>query len=246
MVAIEKLPGIQPREVPALNGAGIRQDTELWESLERQGIQQLATDTSLDSNRLFELLAQCRTGQDRANWGQRHWPELLLTALILLLLVPWLQIRNSRQVVVRTAGGLPALHLIQRQDLRLARGRKLADGFESTSDVLGRLTLQEIAAGEPLRAEQLGPSPGRPWPGRRVLALPVRAELLAGLGRGSRVGLLLSPRKAGPRAQAILIEDVLVLSIQRDVPSSLLIAVRTKDLPALGRHLGATDVLILQ
>jgi hypothetical protein len=234
-------------ESAALLRAGIHDEKQLWQSVETDGVAKLAAATGLDIQRLLEILAAAQPADpERESLLRRRWPEALLAALALLVAFSWLQARSARQVVVAAPGGLPALHLVQGTDIAVRRGPKRAGTFASESEVVGRLTVETVAAGEALREEQVGPSPANPLPGRRVVSLAVRAEALGAVARGSRIDLLLSPRRAQADSAPAVVRDVLVLAVQREAPSSLLVAVRERDLPELGRFLGTSEVLVVQ
>jgi hypothetical protein len=235
-------------EERALCQAGVEKSALLWDCVERIGFGELAVKTAISRDRLAEflLLVDPIDPKDLSLW-RRYGLAVLPPAVLVAALLASVAI-GPRQVVVSAPGGLSALHLVQRQDVEVRRGRSVADAFRSADEVIGRFTLDPLSSGEPLRDSDLSPPPRATLVGRRVLALPVDPAALGPLRRNSRIGLLLAPRGSVPGVSqpGALLPDVSVLAVRRDAPATILVAVHPQDLATLGRYLSSSTVLPVQ
>jgi hypothetical protein len=91
MTRIDKIPGIKSNEVKVLHSQNISSITDLWSKIGQEfdhGIDNLADDTGIKKSRLVELLkAQAvKEANRQGSWAGRHWLELAILALLLLVL----------------------------------------------------------------------------------------------------------------------------------------------------------------
>lgn len=91
MIRIDKIPGIKPDEADVLRLQNIRSISDLWSRIGQDfdlGIDNLADDTGIEKSRLIELLKTqaLREIKRQGSWAGRHWLELAILALLLLVL----------------------------------------------------------------------------------------------------------------------------------------------------------------
>jgi hypothetical protein len=244
----EVVTGAQPSEIKALGRAGIGRLSLLWDWVERNGLSDVATKTRTPEERLAELLLLVDPGEakDFSLWRRLGPITLLVVVLLGVIVAPFLL--GAPHVVVRAAEGLPALHVVKKEDVEMRRGGRVAKSFHSPREVIGRVLLERVGAGVPLRESDLAPRARDGLLGRRVVSLPVEAAALGPVSPGSRIALLLSPRATatGVSRPAALLPDVLTLAVHRGVPSSLLVAVPEKELGTLGSYLSSSEVFPVQ
>lgn len=100
MIRIEKIPRITPDEIKALRSQGIRSVADLWHHLGQDldgGIDSLVEHSGLEKIRLVELLKSLALSEAirKGSWAGRHWLELVLLGVLLLILALILYARTA-------------------------------------------------------------------------------------------------------------------------------------------------------
>ena len=91
MTSIDKIPGISSDEANILHSQNIQRTSDIWSKIGQDfdhGIDKMAEDTGIEKSRLVELLkAQAlKEAKHQRSWTGRHWLELAILALLLLVL----------------------------------------------------------------------------------------------------------------------------------------------------------------
>lgn len=256
---IGRLKGISDEEASDLRSHGIRTVEALEERVARQGLPAVVQGRLVSLRTIREALAQHAlrdaAGKTRPlllrvlRFPKTHWLDVIVGALLVLAGVGIERARRHPGQSVVAVRDLAAFQVIGPKDVKVSSTAADFGVFTASGDVVGRFPLQGVSAGEPLRRDRLGgrlPDPEE-LEGRRIVSLPVAPHAVALARPGSRVALLLSPRDlraAGPAADPV-VEDVMVLNaIGAGDSSSLVVAVREGALPAL-RSLGSSQAIVL-
>lgn len=257
---VASLKCLTPVERTALEASGLRTRTEVAAAAAKDGLGRIAARTPVKREHLRDALAgyvlgdaagKTRpvarfAGQAWANW--REIVLLLMAALGGYGVVRWLG-HPERHVVA--ARDLAPFQVIGAADVKATDSDIGFGVYARGVDVEGRVPLQVIRAGEPLRKDQLSGvqfAQQSGLEGRQIVSLPVPRQSAALAVARSRVTLLLSPRPgAAGDGSGVMLKDVIVLGTQVTGDSSLVVvAVGEAQLSSLTRLLGSTQVTVVQ
>jgi hypothetical protein len=270
MVKIDKIPGVTQNEIAALRSQGIQTVTDLWQRVGgdfNQGINSLAGQANIEPERLIELLksqALKESESNDASWPARHWLELVLLVLLLLVVGLFLFARSTAALkwIVAPIGwgqpgqthqvynvrNLPAFHRIVAQDL--ADGQRLAQpgGITDQAEALGRFTLREVVSGSVLLPDWLSTPVAVPSDEYAVISLPVASHMLSLVSPGKPASFLLAPRQpAADCRPGTTPFNGIVLAIQNEQEgASIVVAMPSSQLDTLRLCLGVADVVVVQ
>ena len=259
---IAGLEGLSPSDVAELRAAGLHTLTELLERIATEGFDATVPGDpecrrnvrrALASYALREADGQEDSIHTRSlAFLTHHWLDLLLLLLLSVGLVGVVRATWYPEAQVITTRDLVPFQVVDSADVEV---RRSAAGFGTlgTSDqAIGRLTLEPITAGAPLRGEQLSrlrlPDPAY-LNDRHIVSLPIPTHAAPLAPTGSRISLLLAPvvSPADAGGAALVIEDALVLDNRGDGDSIALVLAIRKPAPAALARVGADyRVAILQ
>ena len=245
-----------PPEQDALHEAGIHEALAVWAAAAEEPSQPLARlekETGIPRGRLQDVLFRAGLREVNPAHGgvaARHWLDASLLAGVAVL--AWLALREpprpARPHHLRAGEVIAAFQLMDTAWVMDTVAPAPEDAIESRAAAQGRVLLRTLAAGQAITEAHLGPAlPAGALDGRSVLALnavptPPDAEPRA----GTRIGLMLTPRDPRGGGGGAVIGDALVLSAApTDSALSLLVALRTADLPAAAALLGNADVHVV-
>lgn len=186
------------------------------------------------------------------------WPELV--ALLILCVLVGLLLAHAvwkiDTVMVKTETGLPAFHVIKEDDLEVKQAINIPGSLTSKSSAVGHYLLQQLPKGARLYDKQISKAKlsDEDSANRHVLSVPVKAgAIIPTLSPLDRVRLLFSPRhtneandNAGAVPNVTSIDDVIVLSVNRQGDSSSIVVALRADLAEVAKLLSTSDVLVAQ
>ncbi|HEX8776370.1 MAG TPA: hypothetical protein VF735_22560 [Pyrinomonadaceae bacterium] len=187
-----------------------------------------------------------------------YWPELL--ALLILGVLAALMLSHAAwkrdAVMVRTETGLPAFHVINEDDLEVKQAINIPGSLTSKSSAVGHYLLQQLPKGARLYANQISKVQlsDEDVADRHVLSVPVKAGAISPtLSPLDRVRLLFSPHlnnetnnNPDTLSNVTSIDDVIILSINRQGDSSSIVVALKADLAEVARLLSSSDMLVSQ
>jgi hypothetical protein len=256
---VGRLPGLSDAEAANLRRAGIPTVEALLDRIAADGFDATVQNQKISRSSLrlaltrYALRETEGSTRDLLLRGVRfmgaNWLEALLAMFVVVLVVLGIRAAGRPEGDVVPRRDLPAFHVIGRSDVSSRRGPAEFGVYRTAEDVVGRFPLRPVAAGEPLRHDQLsGIRIQRPdvLAGRRIISVPIPPHALRLALPGARVSLLLSPRNGNPEAGSVL-HDIIVLEARDGgTHASLAVAVRDADLSVLARSLASADVFVLQ
>jgi SAF domain len=270
MTDIDKIPSISPAEIAALRSQNILTITDLWQRVGKdfnQGINSLAEQTNIEPKRLVELLksqALLESESRGASWPARHWLELALLALLLLVLGLFLYARSTAALSwsappigwgqpalvlqVVASHDLPAYYRITPQDLASAVRPEQSGGIRDQAEALGSFTLREVVSGSVLLSDWLSTPIAAPTDEYALVSLPVASHMLKLVKPGEPASFMVAPRRPGTDCQTgTTLFDGLILAVQDEQEgASLVVAIPSSQLDALRLCLGFADVVVVR
>jgi hypothetical protein len=234
---------------------------DLWESIGTKfanGISSLSTQTSVDKELLIQILAEGAyepelvPDENRAKL-KSYWPELLGAIILTLLAALLLSHAALRVDTVMVKTQLPAFHVIKEEDLEVKQTINIPGSLTSPSSVVGHYLLQQVPKGARLYANQISKVSVEDAAERQVLSVPIKAGGISPtLSPPDRVRLLFSPRRnetnnnTNAAANVTSIDDVIVLSINRQGDSSSIVVALKGDPVEVSKLLSTSEVIIAQ
>lgn len=164
----------------------------------------------------------------------------------------WVEEVPLEQKVIISRVDLKPFQVITEADLGEEKAPAIgAEQFVSPEEVVGRYSLQPVAANTVLQRNQLSQVAleAQALDGRQILSLPVaRGAYSAAATPGSRVTLLFSPREASDRPQDVMmVEDAIILqAVPGENGAMTFVFAVHVDLARLASLLGSTELFVVQ
>ncbi len=253
----------------ALSNFGITTVEDLWACIAKdsdKGITEVVAKTATARSALLAfLIADTLDTVRQRGVGQiggwlttlwqsrsRHRADAVLLLLPLLVVGLGLRARSVyrkhvTQVVVKSGASLPPFISIDPQKLVLQQTTVQSGAFATVEEVGKRYPLQEITAGQVVRANELIANDlAGGLQGRYILTLPVKAAARTPtLSPPTGIRLMLSPREK--TAAPAILEDVILLATGKQGDTDLItVALTEGGLKTVQPLLGLADVFVLQ
>ena len=225
-----------------LEAAGFNTVDDVWRAVGKdrlKGIPEVAAKCGIPENQLVDVLFNVALAdKDRAEISAiaRHWADVaaVVVALILVAVIVFgVRQRPFVPLVVTASKPVAAFEFIDSGDVTMKPAWRARTAFYRVDDVVGRLSLTPLSAGQRLHHEHLGE--GRlaraDVAGRTVLPISVSPDQLElRLRAGQQIGITLSP-KSDTTAQVVRF-DATILHIRAGANPVLLVAVPDASVPS--------------
>lgn len=242
-----------------LNRGGIKISDDLWRTVGPDfyaGLLDLACQKGVAPEEVVDILATSAI-EKSPHLTKR---EVLISLMGLLLLIgilyrilpiflpPFLE---TRKEIVTAKTGLPAYHLVRKEDLALRSEPSSARGISDQGSIVGRYLLKPVALGQIIQQDQLSPeSIPKPSQGKGLVTLSVRlapGAFHAGIVPGSKVTLIFSARNVQRDRPPAVEAEAFILAVHQEKESvQLTVAMDSAQRTAVSAALGNSQVFLAQ
>lgn len=199
-------------------------------------------------------------------WDIFLWTHKIGIALFIALLLgvsylvfqSWQRVEQdtAEQMVVNRENGLPVYYKISKEDLVSAKKKKVPGSFTDPTELVGRYTLAQVSRGAVLTEDKLLDHEfTAEMANRDILAIPVKKDAVSNsLKPITKIELVFSKKQAElkeasaqPEQQSTILEDVLLLAIEKRENTDLLtVALSREKIESIKSLLGNSEIFVLQ